>query len=158
METLRFIENKFAQWLKFLPNMPDRGQKILSDYLWVIALVSMLFSGFFILLILGLLSFNLASFGLGSIQSIDSGVTVVTVVAGLELILVFALSVAAIGPLRKHQRSGWDKMFIIALVSFVSAVLQFAYTINFYNVISAVIWMLIQAYFLLQVKRHFVRG
>lgn len=158
METLRIIENKFAKWLKFLPSLPDRGQKIISDYLWVIALVSMLFSGLFILLILGLLSFNVATLGLESIRSIDNGITVVTIVATLELILVFSLSAAAIGPLRKHQRSGWDKMFIIALVSFASAVLQFAYTLKFYNAFSAVIWLIIQVYFLLQVKRHFVRG
>lgn len=158
MEALRKIENQFARAFKFLPGLSESVQKLLSDYLWLVALVGSAFSLFFLAMLIGLVDVESSIVGLNSVRAIDLNLRPVTIIAVFELVLITSLMLSAIGLLKKHKRSGWDIMFLVALVSFVSCFLQFCFSWSYYNLFTGLVWLLIEIYFLLQVKSHFVRG
>lgn len=157
METLKDLENKFDRWFKVLPGLPNSARKFLADYLWIMVIISSILYGVFLLMVLGLATFIIPAFSFISIQTIDAGISYSTIVSMLELILVLSLMVSAIGPLRKHQRSGWDKMFLVALVGFVAAIIQLFFSFSLYNLVSAFVWLAIEMYLLMQTKSFFIK-
>lgn len=159
MKLLEQIETTTTGWLKFLPKMPSDVQKSMSEYVWVAAAAGAVFSLIGAISVVDMLqgasSLVFNTFG---VELIDRTMNAALWISIFELAVVFVLLVMSTSSLKRHERSGWDKLFLVAVLGAVSSVLQFVFTFEVSNLVSGVLWFLIEVYFLIQVKNYFIRS
>lgn len=158
------IVDMVAKWLKPIPNLPVKWQKLLATNFWWITLIGVILLGMASIMILGVMSMFGAVTSYANIyaaQPLAGAAYFAALVSLLFMVVEIVLMVMAIGPLKQFQRKGWDLMFMTLLVSTSSMIIGLIINFNAGNIVSTiftgVIAFFINAYFLYQIKSYFIK-
>lgn len=158
MNSVGKLETTIAGWYKGLPHLPAEVRKWLSENVWWIALVGVIFGAFSIL---GMLFFSLLAGaaltaiagGLGAIAGITIFLSVLfTVLLGAVCLV---LSAMAINPLKAMQKKGWTLLFWVLLIEAAATVLTNLLSATFLGLIWGLLWVAVGGYFLFELRSYF---
>ncbi len=153
------LENKLNEILvKNAPvQLPENVRKWLAEYVWIFALIGLVFGVFSVLGILAVL-------GLVSSVGVVIGATQYVFFAWISLFALIAYLVVlgmAVPKLKNKQAGGWDLIFYGELAWFVYSVL---YALSYigagaiFNLLWNIIGLVVSLYFLFQVRSYFKGG
>lgn len=168
MENIKQLESKIEEWLKPLPHLPANARKWISENLWWITIVGAVLEAWAIWTLIRVTYFVSSYYNAWSDFAkqlgVDTGVTVsawdnITVIGcAIFMIASIALMIASIKPLKDMKKRGWDIMFLAYLLSMGYAIFNMLNNFSFGAIISVVISAVIGAYFLFEIKSHFVKA
>lgn len=161
MESIGKLEKIIEQWLKPLPHLPETARKWIAVNIWWLELI-----GVALLCIAGLLSIGPLFIALGWSASLFgvrlfSGLAVISALAFLIFTgaSVFVMAMA-INPLKALKKKGWDFLFIALLINCASIIFSALLSLNIItfitNIFSGAVGAAIGAYFLFEIRSHFV--
>ncbi len=154
MDSVKKLEVMAASWYKSAPHLPTTGQKWLSENVWWLTLVGV------ILGLVGAFQVVVATFIVGAVGGAYgmalAGATLFNIALTLVLALVsLVLCAMAIRPLREMQKKGWSLLFIVLLVSVLSAVVGLVLSWNIFSFLTSLIFTAIGGYFLYEIRSYF---
>lgn len=165
METVKKFESILEEWLKPLPHLPAEWRKWLANNAWWMTLISAILSGLSALAYVGTLLDALSLRGFTGfygyyVPQIYSGLWFFATIVSLAfLVITTVFSATAVNPLKVMSRKGWDLLFLVYIVSLISAIvnqlLVFNYANMIYSLISLVISAAVGGYILFEVKGYF---
>lgn len=167
MSVLHKIETLVSGWLKPVPHLPKAAQKWIAVNAWWIVLVGVIASAIGILTSIGAIMTYLtfmsnvsgyySVYGTSPYAGTWMLATIVSLAFSAALLVTMAL---AIKPLKAHQRQGWSLLFIGFVLSaanvVLGAILSFSPLGFIFGLIFGAIGLAISAYFLFEIKSHFV--
>lgn len=155
MDTVKKLEVIVASWYKDAPHLPAASQKWLSENIWWLTLIGVILGA------IGAVQVVMASFFVGALVGSVYGATLGGI-AMLNLMLTLALAIVslvlcatAISPLRAMQQKGWSLLFIVLLVSVLSAVIGLVLSWNVFSFIFALLFAVVSGYFLYEIRTYF---
>jgi len=165
---IKLMDTKLGKALKPLPPLPKNTVAWLTDYLWVLtAIGAVLVSMSVISLFYAISAYmnfvgNFSAYqGFYTHSAYGSLWMLSTVIAIGFALLVAYLLFKAIAPLHQKKAYGWNLLLIVFLVSGVEIVVNAVLSLSVFQFISTIIisgiFYAIGAYFLYQVKPHFVK-
>jgi hypothetical protein len=167
MSVLNKVETMVSGWLKPVPHLPKGGQKWIAENAWWIVLIGVVASAIGILVAIGAiftyLAFvgNAASYyGVYTTSVYGGGWIVSTIVSLAFSVALLIVTAMAVKPLKAQQRQGWSLLFIGLVLRTLSvvlgAILSFSVLGFIFGLIFGAIGLAIYAYFLYEIKSHFV--
>lgn len=163
------VEQWLADLMKPVPDMPKKVRAWIADKIWIfaaiiagLAVVNVVFTFFGILTYLSFLG-NASSYA--GIYAASPYATMWLPIALVSLVysaFVAYLYYKALDPLREKKASGWRILFYILLLSGAVSIVDAILTLDIWQFIGALIGgaigFFIGAYFLLQIRREFVKA
>lgn len=167
MEYIKKAEDKIGEWLKPVPHLPEEWRKWLASNIWWLMVISAVLICLSLITVIKLIAIELgmsavvetfSNYGLGAVDYTVTNIFVLSV--SLVAMIAFAsIFIAAIQPLKKGQKKGWDLMFLAFLISVALNV--FSVLGSFHNLFSgllnAAIGAFIGAYLLFELKSYFIK-
>ena len=161
MEIISKLEKTIEQWLKPMPHLPESARKWIAINIWWLELIGVILLAFASLMSIGTL---LVALGISSSLFGLKLFNAMATVSGLVFLLFTGASVAvmsmAISPLKALKKKGWDLLFIALLINAASIVCSAFLSMNFgvfiTNIFSGAIGIAVGAYFLFEIRSHFV--
>jgi hypothetical protein len=163
------LEALVSKWLKPVPHLPRDVQKWIAVNSWWIMLVGVILSG--LGLLIGLMGFftALAIVGTGvgyygyATANVYGGAWIVnTVISLIFMVGLVTLLATAILPLKAMKAKGWKILFFVLLIdavyTVINAVFSFSVIGFVFSLIFGAIGLGISAYFLFEMKSHFIKS
>lgn len=164
MEQIKRIELKLADWYESAPRLPLRGRKWLAENVWWIDLIGVILSGISILAVVSalFLATGILTIVGGVVGATIGGILLVAALVNLAFAIVeIVLLAMAIGPLKNGLKRGWNYLFVVFLLSILSALVSFLFHLSagglvalFWNAVFLAIW----GYFLFEIRRYLVNA
>lgn len=166
MKAIGKLENTVASWLKPAPHLSQNSQKWIAQNAWWIALVGVILSMIILIIMLINLANSLSFMGWVTIYGSYYVAPAYTgwwvfsaIVSLLFLVVTIALTVAAIAPLQKMQKRGWNLLFLILILNAISSVVSAVISLNpisfIFGILFGAIFVAIGAYFLYEIREYF---
>ncbi len=168
MSTIEKIEDKVAGWLKPVPHLPAGAQKWIANNVWWIVLVGTILSGLGLLIglvgflgVLALVGTTTSYYGAAVTGSVYGGGWVISALVSLAFTLgALILFARAVSPLKALKKQGWKLLFLVLLLDTVYVVLNSIFSFSIigfiFGIIFGAIGIAIGAYFLFEIRSHFV--
>lgn len=167
MSVLQKIETVVAGWLKSVPHLPKGGQKWLAENVWWIVLIGVIGLAIGILVTIGSIFAYLAFlgnatsyYGVYVASPYGGGWIIATLVSLAFSVALLIVSAMAISPLKAQHKKGWSLLFLSFVISAVNTVVGAILTFNpltfIFGLIFGAIGLAIFAYFLFEIRSHFV--
>lgn len=158
MEHISKVEATIGEWHEKVPHLPAAVRQWLADNSWWVALAIVLMGSlviFFILLPLLLLGAILSS--LAGIWGAAAGgfLLLLAVMWMLLAIASIALLAVAVRPLKRHQKRGWDLLFLVLLLNVAVITLKVLFDFEPTSFIFGILTVALAGYFLFEMKDHF---
>ena len=155
--------------MKDLPRLPGNVTKWISENVWWIVLVGVILSGIGLLTGIGALFTALAVVGTGVTYygyafagTYTGGWIASSIISLVFMAGILALLATAITPLKAMKAKGWNVLFMVLLVDAVYVAVNALFSFNIigfvFNLIFGAIGLAISAYFLFEIKSHFVKS
>lgn len=158
METIHKLEATMAGWYDKAPHLTKNGRDWIARNIWWIALVGVILGALGIVALAMTLLVGTALLGgtLGIIGLAAGAVaTTATLISLVFTIAIVAIEAAAIRPLKARMKRGWELLFIAALVSAASLVVDLLFSGNLGGLIVGAIGLAIVGYVLFEIRTHF---
>jgi hypothetical protein len=165
------LETLVSGWLKPMPHLPKNAQKWIAENSWWLVLIGVILSGFGLLIgLMGLFaamafvgtSVGYYGYGANAYGGALIVSTIVSLVFSVGLVILLGI---AISPLKAMKAKGWDMLFWVLLLDVVYVVVNALVSLGSLNIISFVFSLIfgaissaISAYFLFEIKSHFVKA
>lgn len=169
MESVKKFENMIMDWLKPIPHLPTSWRKWISENIWWISVIVVIFSVLGTLSALNTLFTVISLFGAASkvlygpfVPAGYNGLQVIGYSLSLvSLAATAALTAMAVPKLQMMRKKGWDLLFMSFLVGSVSQIAGAVLTVNpssiISHLVSAFVSIAISAYFLFEIRTYFAK-
>lgn len=154
MKSMHELENKIEGWLKPFPHLPSAFIKWLANNIWWLVLLGVIGSLISIIVLLSKIYVMIY------IAQVYYGWWMSTAVISLLFTVVLtAIMMIAISPLRSLAKKGWEMLFLSFVVGIAAKIVNILIIFNIFNFISNLIFIAIGAvigtYFLFEIRSHF---
>jgi hypothetical protein len=169
MKYVKKADELLSGWLKDLPRLPANVQNWIAENVWWIVLVGAIMSGIAVLMgiaglftALALVGTGVTYYGYAFAGAYTGGWIVSAIVSLVFMAGLIGLLATAVTPLRAMKARGWDLLFMALLLQALYAILNAFLTYNIvgfvFSLIFSAIGLAIGAYFLFEIKSHFVKS
>lgn len=158
METLSRIEQQIASWYAAAPHLPENARAWLRRNCWwmVLVLVTLAAIGILGPILLSFI-FSLFTTTVGGVYgaALGGAVLVAVVLYLFGTLIGIVLGAAAVVPLMHSKRRGWVLLFIILLIWFAEAVIDFILHHGLGGFVQNVLFLAMYGYFLFEIRMYF---
>lgn len=158
MERMSKIEDIISEWHDKTPHLPATVRQWLADNSWWVALAIAILGAiviFFILIPLLLLGAVLSGLA-GVLGAVAGGLLLlIAIIWMLVAIVSIILLAVAVGPLKRHQKRGWNLLFFALLINVTVIVLKLLIDFEPASFMLGLLMAALAGYLLFEMKDHF---
>jgi len=164
-KTLDQLETKVLNWLKPLPHLPTNVTKWIAENAWWIAIIGVFASVIGCIVVIMAIITAFAFFGLSVgishyyyASSVYTGWSLFILIVSLAFMLLMTVFIAkAISSLKKMQKTGWEALFTLQVITAIYIVISAVLSFDFMELLSGAVGVFIGAYFLFEIRSYFVK-